>query len=228
MASQFKPIKLYGFGRTANPTKVAIMLEELGLPWENVPVAIGDVKNPEYTAINPNGRLPSIQDPNTGITLWESGAILEYLNETYDKDGKFGFAPGTPEFWHARQWLYFQTSGQGPYYGQLGWYKLFEKEPNDGAIARYVDQSKRVSGVLEGWLAQEEGKRGETNGPWLVGNKLSYADLSFFPWQFVIGLAMSDVYDQKEFPHVQEWYDRMLARPAVKKILEMGAQVSGH
>src|ERR1700712_3125914 len=99
MAAQLKPIKLYGFGRTANPTKVAIVLEELGLAWENSPVSLADVKKPEYTAINPNGRLPSIQDPNTGLTLWESGAILEYLIETYDKERKFSFAPGTPEFW---------------------------------------------------------------------------------------------------------------------------------
>ena len=84
MSSQLKPIKLYGFGRTANPMKVAIILEELGLAFEQVPVAFADVKKPEYTAINPNGRLPSIIDPNTGITLWESGAILEYLIETYD------------------------------------------------------------------------------------------------------------------------------------------------
>ena len=227
MASQLKPIKLYGFGRTANPTKVAIMLEELGLSWDNVPVSLADVKSPEYTTINPNGRLPSIQDLNTGITLWESGAILEYLVETYDKERKLSFAPGTPEFWHARQWLYFQTSGQGPYYGQLGWYKLFERQANPGAIARYVDQSKRVSTVLDGWLAQRK-ERGGIEGPWLVGNKLTYADLSFFPWQFVMGVALSEVYDQKEFPHLQEWYDRMLSRPAVKKVLEKGAQISGH
>ena len=149
MSLQLKPIKLYGLGRTANPVKVALILEELGLPYENVPVALADVKKPEYLAVNPNGRLPSIQDPNTGITLWESGAILEYLTETYDKERQLNFAPETPEFWHARQWLHFQMSGQGPYYGQLGWYKLFEKEPNASAIERYTNESKRVSGVLD-------------------------------------------------------------------------------
>jgi glutathione S-transferase len=228
MAPQLQPIKLYGLGRTANPMKVAIILEELDLSYENVPVALADVKKPEYTAINPNGRLPSIEDPNTGITLWESGAILEYLIETYDKHRHFSFAPETPEFWHARQWLYFQTSGQGPYYGQLGWYKLFEHDPNPSAIERYTKEADRVSGVLDGWLAQEKGKHAKSDGPWLVGNKLSYADISFIPWQHVMGVALADIYDQAKFPHLQEWFDKIISRPAVQKALQRGAQSGGH
>jgi glutathione S-transferase len=228
MSLQSKPIKLYGLGGSANPKKVAMILDELALPYENEPVGFTEVKKPKYTAINPNGRLPSIHDPNTGITLWESGAILEYLIETYDKDRQISFATGTPDFWHARQWLYFQTSGQGPYYGQLGWYKLFEKEPNPNAIARYTDEVNRVSGVLNGWLAQEKKKYADTDGPWLVGNKLSYADISFIAWQSVMEAALKDVYNQAKFPHLQEWYTRIMSRPAIKKALEKAAQSGKH
>jgi glutathione S-transferase len=103
MTTELKPIKVWGKGGP-NPPKVAIMLAELGLPHELIFVPLSDVKKPEYLAINPNGRLPSIHDPNTGITLWESGAIVLYLIDRYDKDHKFSFEPGTPEHYHAQQW----------------------------------------------------------------------------------------------------------------------------
>ena len=76
MSSEIKPIKLYGQGGL-NPSKVRILLEELEIPFEGMPVKLADVKKPEYLAFNPNGRIPAIYDPNTDITLWESGAIME-------------------------------------------------------------------------------------------------------------------------------------------------------
>lgn len=94
-----------------------MILEELGVPYEAEAVPMTDIKKPEYLAINPNGRLPSIYDPNTAITLWESGAIVEYLIERYDTERKLSFEPGTAESYHAKQWLFFQASRQGPYYG---------------------------------------------------------------------------------------------------------------
>lgn len=78
--STIKPIKVWGKGGP-NPPKVAILLEELGVPYEAIAVPLADVKKPEYLAVNPNGHLPSIYDPNTDLTLWESGAIVEYLIE---------------------------------------------------------------------------------------------------------------------------------------------------
>jgi glutathione S-transferase len=114
MSTQIKPIKLWGRGGP-NPPKVQMLLEELDLPYEIQAATFADVKSPEYLAVNPNGRFPSIYDPNTadGLTLWESGAIIEYLIERYDTEHRFSFAPGTPEYYHAKQWLYFQTTGQG-------------------------------------------------------------------------------------------------------------------
>jgi glutathione S-transferase len=110
MPSQIKPIKVWGKGGP-NPPKIAIVLEELGLPYETVAIPLTDVKKPDYLAINPNGRLPAIYDPNTDLTLWESGAIIEYLIERYDTTHKLSFAPGTAETYHAKQWLFFQTTG---------------------------------------------------------------------------------------------------------------------
>ncbi|MCJ1460051.1 hypothetical protein MMC28_010430 [Mycoblastus sanguinarius] len=222
MSSEIKPIKVWGQGGP-NPPKVAIVLEELGLPYEVIPVAFSDVKKPEYLAINPNGRLPSIHDPNTDITLWESGAIIEYLIERYDTKHRLSFAPGTPESYHAKQWLYFQTTGQGPYYGQLIFFKKFHSEQVPSAIERYAKEVNRVSGVLEGYLAQQKQEHGGSSdgGPWLVGNKFSYADMAFIPWQRIMGMALpKDEYDEDKFPHVKEWLGKMNSRGAVKKVWE--------
>lgn len=221
MSSQLKPIKAWGYGsRSANPVKLAMILNELNLPFEAIHVPFADVKNPEYTVINPNGRLPAIQDPNTGITLWESGAIIEYLVDHYDKECRLSFPPGTPESYHAKQWLYFQTSGQGPYYGQLFWFKLFHSTQVPSAIERYIKEVNRVTGVLEGHLSKEKKEHGDSigfDGPWLVGNKISYADISFVSWQKgVEHLLDKDAFDMDKYPVVKEWLAKMTARPAIK------------
>lgn len=223
MSSDIKPIKVWGQGGP-NPPKVAMILEELGLPHEIVPTQLSEVKEPEYLAINPNGRLPAIHDPNTDITLWESGAILEYLIERYDTKQRLSFAPGTAESYHAKQWLFFQVSGQGPYYGQAAWFKKFHHEKLPSALDRYTKEVNRVSGVLEGWLAQQKKKHAGTDGPWLVGDKFSYADLAFVSWQRVIGMILAkDEYDEDDFPHVKEWISKIASREKVKNVLESGS-----
>lgn len=221
MSSQLQPITLWGKGGP-NPPKVLIMLEELGLPYDVNPIPLSDVKKPEYLAINPNGRVPAIHDPNTDITLWESGAILEYLVERYDTERRLSFAPGTPESYLAKQWLHFQASGQGPYYGQLFWFKRYHPEPVPSAIERYTKEINRVSGVLDGHLAQQKQKYGgDADGPWLVGNKCSYADIAFIVWQSVAGHALGkDEYDEDSFPHLKEWLGNMAKREKVKVVLE--------
>jgi glutathione S-transferase len=221
--SQLKAITVWGKDGP-NPPKVHMILAELGLPHEVIGTPISDVKTPEYLAVNPNGRLPSIRDPNTGITLWESGAIVEYLIEQYDTEHKISFAPGTPESYHAKQWLFFQTTGQGPYYGQLSWFKKFHAEKLPSAIERYAKEVNRVSGVLEGWLAQQEKEHGGSpgfDGPWLVGNKLSYADFAFVSWQIIITfVTQKGDYDEDNFPQVKEWLGRLTSRESVKEAME--------
>jgi glutathione S-transferase len=216
--SNIQTIKVWGKGGV-NPPKVAIVLSELNLPHEIVPIPLSSVKEPSYLAINPNGRIPAIHDPNTNLTLWESGAIVEYLVERYDTDHKISFPTGSNEAQHARQWLYFQVSGQGPYYGQASWFKKFHPEKVPSAVTRYVDEMNRVTGVLEGHLTKEkESAGGSGDGPWLVGNKYSYADLAFLSWQTIVTrvITKEDGFDEDKFPVVKEWLNRILQRDPVK------------
>ncbi|KAL2130274.1 hypothetical protein VTI74DRAFT_6691 [Chaetomium olivicolor] len=223
--SNLKPIKLYG-KHGPNPPKVAILLDELNLPHEIEDVPFSDVKKPEYLAINPNGRLPAIHDPNTDLTLWESGAILEYLIERYDsKQQKLSFAPGSNEAFQAKQWLFFQTTGQGPYYGQAVWFTKFHPEKVQSAVDRYINEIKRVTGVLETHLAKQKEEYGGQegfDGPWLVGNKLSYADIAFIPWQRSARniFGESGKYNEDEFPLVKEWLAKLTARESVAKAMQ--------
>ena len=217
MSSQLRPIKLWG-ARGPNPPKIGIILEELGLPYEIVDYPMSDVKSPEYARLNPNGRLPTIEDPNTGLTLWESGAIVEYLIERYDTKHSLSFPSGSNDAYLAKQWLFFQSTGQAPYFGQASWFKKFHPEQVPSAKERYNNEVTRINSVLGEYLAkQEKGK----DGPWLVGGKVSYADLSFLQWYRVLGMIMDkDEYDIDNFPVVKDWLERMMARPAVKTVLE--------
>jgi glutathione S-transferase len=215
--TDLKPIKLWSHA-APNPQKVAILLHELNLPYDRINTPISEVKNPEYLAVNPNGRLPSIHDPNTGLTLWESGAIIEYLVDRYDPDHRLSFPPGSPEAYLAKQWLFFQVSGQGPYFGQYMWFKKFHSENVPSAVERYAKEFQRVNEVLEGVL---EKKKDEDNGPWLVGGKCSFADLAFVPWQQVPAYTGdAEEVSLDGFPVVKEWMAKMQAREPVKAAME--------
>ncbi|KAK1753862.1 glutathione S-transferase [Echria macrotheca] len=226
--TDLKPIRLWGKGGP-NPPKVEIIMLELGIPHEITPVPYSDVKNPEFTAINPNGRLPAIHDPNTGLTLWESGAIVEYIIETYDKDHKLSFPAGTPEVWHARQWLFFQTTGQGPYFGQAAWFALAHPEKLPSALKRFTDEVRRVSGVLDAWLSKQRKEYSDDlgDGPWLVGNRISYADISFLPWQLFVPATLGDLYSDEDFPELRAWMDKMKARPTVAPLVPSITKMGG-
>ncbi|KUL81354.1 hypothetical protein ZTR_10623 [Talaromyces verruculosus] len=159
MAAKILPIKLYGSILGPNPVKVGLILTALKLPFESVLIPMNQLKTPEYEAINPNSRLPSIHDPNINFTIWETQL--------------------------ARSFLYLQTTGQGPYYGQAYWFKNFHQERIPSTVERYVNEIKRVTGVLDKWLGEqkETHKDDIKDGPWLVGNKLSFAYIAFISWQ---------------------------------------------
>jgi glutathione S-transferase len=181
------------------------------------------LKKPDFLAINPNGRMPAIYDPNTDLTLWESGAIYLYIIERYDKHGKLSFEPGSNESYYATQWLFYQVSGQGPYYGQAAWFKKFHPENVPSAVERYVKEIARVTAVLEGHLKKQKEKYREGDGPWLVGGKISYADIVFFSWQWILTkkYTLEDAfYNPEDYPLVNDWIDRMAARPAIKRVKE--------
>ncbi|KAK4156683.1 glutathione S-transferase [Chaetomidium leptoderma] len=210
MASRanLQPIKLWG-RRGPNPPKVTMILEELQLPYKHIPIEFQDVKNPEYLAINPNGRLPAIHDPNAN------------LNPLGVRSAS---PPGSDEAYHAKQWLFFQSTGQGPYFGQATWFIVYHHEKVPSAFQRYVNEVKRVSGVLEAYLgARKNGGGGGDGheGPWLVGGKLTYADLSFIPWYcWMEWFLEEEEYSLDEYPVVKDWLDRMRARESVSKVLE--------
>ncbi|GKZ20605.1 glutathione S-transferase, nitrogen catabolite repression regulator [Aspergillus brasiliensis] len=208
-----KPITLYGHTMGPNPWKVVMVLEELELPYKTTYISITEVKKEPYVSVNPNGRVPAIEDPNTGITLWESGAIIEYLIETYDKDNKISFQAGTPEYFQAKQWLHFQMSGQGPYFGQAVWFRRHHPEVVPSAQERYKNEALRVSGVLDKVLKDRE---------YLVGGRYSYADASFVQWYNVFEYATDgDVDLEKEFPNLYSWLERIKARPAITKTAKL-------
>ncbi|KAI1332114.1 glutathione S-transferase [Xylariaceae sp. FL0255] len=214
-----KPIKIYGvFG--PNASRVIMILQELGLAWEDLGVTITDVKKTRYLAVNPNGRLPAIYDPNTDLTLWESGAIIEYLVETYDKNNKISFPKGSNEAYMCKQWLYFQVSGQGPYYGQAVWFTKYHPEKVPSAVERYVKEINRVTGVLE--IALSAAKKRGSDDPYLVGDKLTFADIAFYSWQWTIVFALgNDVIDYAAAPTVKAWFEMIGERASIKKAMEV-------
>jgi glutathione S-transferase len=229
MTATLQPIKLYGGIIGPNPLKVGIILTLLEVPFEEVTVEFADVKKPAYEAINPNGRLPAIEDPNTGLTIWESGAIIQYLIDRYDavEPRKLSFEPRSAEAELARSFLHLQVSGQGPYYGQAVWFKKYHAEQVPSAIERYVNEAKRVTGVLDKWLAEQKAAHAQNlgDGPWLVGNKLSYADIAFIPWQAgVHTVLVEDGFNEDEFPNEKEWFGRITSRESIKAVLDSAAE----
>ncbi|CEJ87004.1 hypothetical protein VHEMI04271 [[Torrubiella] hemipterigena] len=205
-----QPIKIY-YSRGPNPPKVAIICEELGIPYEKV--AVENSKSPEFVKINPNGRVPAIEDPNNdNLILWESGAIVEYLVEKYDKDHKISSA-NEADKWHLRQWLYFQTTGQGPYYGQAVWFYKYHPEQVPSAQKRYIGEIERVWGVLDASLKDKE---------YLVGDKCTYADIAFLPWEFgvhnFIGEQVKHIDVETKYPNYWAWYQRLVNRESAKKV----------
>jgi glutathione S-transferase len=156
--------------------------------------------------------VPAIQDPNTNLTLWESGAIIEYLIDQYDTGNIISHST-FPEKYHAKQWLHFQMSGQGPYFGQAAWFSHFHPEKVPSAITRYRNEIKRVTMVLDKVLGDRE---------YLVGDKCTYADLAFVTWYDAAPYCFADeeVDLAKEFPNYGAWMGRLLARPSVQRMLE--------
>jgi len=208
-------LQLYSFP-TPNGVKASVMLEETGLPYEahKVTLADADVKSPEFLSLNPNNKIPAIIDPDgpggEPIGLFESGAILIYLAE------KTGMLLGSNPVERLKiiQWLMFQMGGLGPMFGQLGFFYKFagseieDPRPRD----RYINESKRLMGVLERQLEGQE---------WIAGD-YSIADIAIAPWLRAIDFYEAhDVLDWDAHTNLDAYFDRFLERPAVKKGLNI-------
>ena len=197
-------IQLYTWG-TPNGKKISIMLEEIGFPYEVQAINIGkgDQFKPEYLAINPNNKIPSIIDTDgpggQPLKLFESGAILMYLAQ---KSGQF-WPQETRKRYEVIQWLMFQMGGVGPMFGQANYFfRLEEKVPY--AIERYHKEALRLYNVLNQQLGQQEYLAGE----------YSIADIATYPWVWRHEMHQVKL---EEFPDVKRWYDAIAARPAVQR-----------
>ncbi|KAF2878217.1 glutathione S-transferase [Massariosphaeria phaeospora] len=222
-SSNLKPVTVYWRPQVPNPSKVIIILEELGVPYQGVFVEHGDLKTPKFEVVNPNGRVPAIHDPNTDVTLWESGAIVTYLIDQYDTEKSLTYDT-LKEKYQLLQWQHFQSTGHGPYLGQAAWFLLFHHEPLESAKVRYIKETQRVIKVLDTWL---EGKE------FLVGDKCTYADLSFVTWNAAIGFFMNGRPKQEwdpenQFPNFSRWQNSMLARPSVRKATSLAKEEDVH
>ncbi|UVF21786.1 glutathione S-transferase N-terminal domain-containing protein [Microvirga terrae] len=203
---------------TPNGVKVSIMLEETGLPYEPHFINIGqnETWTPEFLSLNPNGKIPSIIDPDgpggRPLALFESGAILLYLAE---KTGKF--LPSDPaRRYETIQWVFFQMAAVGPMFGQLGFFHKFagreieDKRP----LERYRNESKRLLGVLETRL---EGR------DWIMGDDYTIADISLLGWvRNLVGFyGAGELVEFDSLKRVPSWLERGLARPAVQRGLDI-------
>ncbi len=205
-------LQLYSLN-TPNGVKVSIMLEETGLPYEPhlVDITKNETWTPEFLSLNPNGKIPAILDPDgpdgRPLVLFESGAILLYLA---DKTGLL--MPADPaRRWETIQWVFFQMAAVGPMFGQVGYFNRFagkaveDKRP----LQRYLDESKRLLGVLEGRL---EGR------DWIMG-EYGIADVATLGWvrNLVTFYEARALVDFDSLTNVPAWLERGLERPAVQR-----------
>jgi len=200
-------IKFY-YNLAPNPTKVALFLEESGLPYEPIPVDTrkGEQHAPAYWAINPNGKVPAIVDD--GATVFDSNAILLYLAE---KTGKF-----LPEKTQAARgrlysWLMFVGTGVGPYSGQAVHFKHHAPEQLPYAVNRYLFEAKRHYGILDAQLAKHL---------YMLGDAYTIVDMDVWGWARMVPFVLGEDAWTK-FPHVKRLVDEISVRPAAARALAL-------
>lgn len=199
-------IDLY-YWPTPNGRKASIMLEECELEYKVIKVNIGrgDQFRNDFLAISPNNRMPAIVDRDTGISVFESGAILMYLAE---KAGKL-MPRDLEERYEVLQWLFWQVGGLGPMAGQLSHFVSYAPGPVPYAQTRFENEYDRLLGVMDTRLQDRECLAGD----------YSIADIASFPWvQGYKRLGTS----LDAFPNVRRWFDAIKARPAVRRGVDLG------
>ena len=198
-------IELYTWG-TPNGRKASIMLEECALPYNvhKINIREGEQFAPEYVRINPNGKIPSIVDPDgpdgKPINLMESGAILIYLA---DKTGKF-LSRVPRERYQALEWLMFQMGGVGPMFGQVHHFVRSAKEQVPYAVQRYIKEKDRLYAVLDKRLGEAQYLAGE----------YSIADIATYPW---VSRYEWHITKLEDYPNVKRWFNAVGTRPAVQR-----------
>lgn len=198
-------IHVYAFA-TPNSVKVPIALEELGLEYSlhSVNIRAGGQKAPEFEALNPNGKVPVLVDPEAEggpLTLTESAAILVYLAE---KTGGLLPAGGANRAGVFEQ-LFVHASGLGVAFGNAGYFRKLAPEPVPLAIGRFGNEAVRIVGVLDGVLARSR---------YVVGEELSIADIAHYGWMWRREFAGVSIDDH---PHVARWFAELDSRPAFRR-----------
>lgn len=199
-------IELY-YWPTPNGHKISIMLEECEFPYEvrRVNIGAGEQFSPEFLAISPNNRMPAIRDEETGIAVFEGGAILVYLAE---KAGKFLPTDEAQRF-DVLQWLFWQAGGLGPMAGQLSHFVNYVQEDVPYARKRYANEYDRLLAVMDMRLRDRDFLAGE----------YSIADIASFPWVLPYRRLGNDL---DNFPHLRRWFDKLKERPAVQRGVNLG------
>ncbi|MBP7452307.1 MAG: glutathione S-transferase N-terminal domain-containing protein [Ottowia sp.] len=193
---------------TPNGHKVHIMLEECALPYRvhAINIGKGDQFAPDFLRISPNNKIPAIVDSEgpdgQPISLFESGAILLYLAA---KTGLF-LPQDVRGRYDVLQWLMFQMGGVGPMLGQAHHFRIYAPEKIAYGIDRYTNEARRLYGVMN-----DQVKR---TGAYVAGSDYSIADISIYPW---LRSWQNQGVDWADFPHLKEWFDRIGARPAVRR-----------
>jgi GSH-dependent disulfide-bond oxidoreductase len=194
------------FWTTPNGYKVTIALEELGLPYNVIPINIGkgDQFKPEFLKISPNNKIPAIVDHEGSggkpLSLFESGAILIYLA---DKTGRLMPKDGQGHY-SVLEWLMFQMASVGPMLGQAHHFRRYAPEQIQYAVDRYTNEARRIYNVIDKRLSAV---------PYLAG-EYSIADIATYPW---LRPHRWQGQDLEDFPHLKRWYDEIEKRPAVQK-----------
>jgi GST-like protein len=217
MLKKHAPMEVYSWP-TPNGHKIHVMMEEcgyqLGRDWDAYAVDIGkgDQFNPDFLTISPNNKIPALVDPHgpdgKPIHLFESGAILLYLA---GKTGRF-LPKSTRDKYVVMEWLMFQMGGVGPMLGQNHHFRLYAPEKIDYAVNRYTNEAKRIYGVMDRQLAKH---------PFIAGKEYTIADIATYPWTRNWknqGIELDD------FPHFKKWYEKIGARPAVQRGVQVLAE----
>jgi GSH-dependent disulfide-bond oxidoreductase len=194
-------LKFY-YSLAPNPMKVALLLEELGLPYEALPVDTrkGEQHLPAFLALNPNAKVPVIVDD--GVTVFDSNAILLYLAEKHGQ-----FVPAAAERGPLLSWLMFVASGIGPFTGQCVHFKHYAPEPLPYAIQRYEFEAWRHWKILNAHLATRT---------WMAGASYSLLDMAVWGWARALPFALG-AQAWEQLPHVKRLFDAVNERPAAQR-----------
>jgi GST-like protein len=200
----------FWYNLAPNPMKVALMLEELGIAYEAIPVDTrkGEQHTAAFKTLNPNAKVPVIDDAGTAI--FDSNAILLWLA---DKHGRFvARDPASTERAETLAWLMFIASGVGPYSGQAVHFRTAAPEPKEYALNRYDFEAHRHWGILNERLSSRT---------WLVGNDYSIVDMAFWGWARMVPFVLDDKEAWTRYPHLKRLLDAINARPAAARVEEL-------